>query len=140
MSEQLQNTSNKAMQPSSNETAETTAEQTSAETLNSQDTDIQENKLWAFLSYLWILSVIILLVKKDSPYAHYHAKQGSALFIISIITTFIDAFMPYAVIGFVLWIVQMGVWVLVIVGIINVLNGRKKPLPIIGAMVEDLKL
>ncbi len=44
--------------------------------------DVEENKLTAVLSYLWILFLIPLLTKKRSKFCQFHAKQGLVLFII----------------------------------------------------------
>ncbi len=42
--------------------------------------DVSANSLVAALSYVGILSVIILLSKKDSKFTQEHAKQGVVLF------------------------------------------------------------
>jgi len=52
--------------------------------------DVEENKVFAALSYLGILVLIPLLVKKDSKFAMEHAKQGLVLFIIEIVLWFIN--------------------------------------------------
>jgi uncharacterized membrane protein len=46
------------------------------------EADIKENKVVAAVGYLSILFLIPLLLKKDSPFAQYHAKQGLYLFIV----------------------------------------------------------
>ena len=46
------------------------------------ESDSQENKLIAALGYLSILFLIPLLLKKDSPFAQFHAKQGLYLFVV----------------------------------------------------------
>jgi len=40
----------------------------------------QEEKLWATLSYLGVLSIVVLLVKKEK-FIHDHAKQGFLVFV-----------------------------------------------------------
>ena len=51
-----------------------------------------DSKLLAAVSYLWICSVIIYLVKKDDEYVKFHAKQGVVIFAISVIGFFIGLF------------------------------------------------
>lgn len=46
------------------------------------ETDIKENKFVAAIGYLNILFLIPLLLKKDSPFAQFHAKQGLYLFLV----------------------------------------------------------
>lgn len=100
----------------------------------SSEKDIQENKVMAFLSYLGILFLIPLLAKKDSPYCQYHAKQGLVLFIAGFI------------VGFVVWIPIIGwaagivLFVLWLMGVINVLSGKTQPIPLIGQFAEKMKL
>jgi len=40
--------------------------------------DIEENKVLAIISYFWLLCLIPLLAKKDSPFAQFHAIRGLA--------------------------------------------------------------
>ncbi len=47
--------------------------------------DVHENKDVAAISYIWILSVVILFFRKDSPFVQFHAKQATTLFILSLI-------------------------------------------------------
>ena len=89
----------------------------------------QENKLLAAISYLWIVSIIMLLVKKDSKLVQFHAKQGLVLFIVSIILWFIP------VIG---WILNLLVVVAVVVGFIKALSGEYYKLPGVSILAEKI--
>jgi uncharacterized membrane protein len=68
--------------------------------------DVEENKDLAALSYAWIMAVVLLLFKKHSPFVHFHAKQGTVLFILSVIVWFI----PYANRGLELLVFLLMVW------------------------------
>lgn len=91
----------------------------------------QDEKLLAALSYLWILSVVIFLVKRDSPFVQFHAKQGLVLWIASIVFWFIP------VLG---WILNGVVIVFVIVGFVQALNGAEWKMPGISTLAEKIKL
>ncbi|OGY37496.1 MAG: hypothetical protein A3E36_02675 [Candidatus Andersenbacteria bacterium RIFCSPHIGHO2_12_FULL_45_11b] len=93
--------------------------------------DIRDNKVMAALSYVWILSVVFLLVKKDSPFVQFHAKQGVVLFAAS----FILGFIP--IIG---WLLNIAVLVLAIMGIIAAWQGKSTKLPIISTIAEQIKM
>ena len=95
-----------------------------------EDKDTQENKVLALLSYLGVLVIIPLLLKKDSPFVQFHAKQGLVLLVGWVISWF-------PVLG---WIVGIIVFVLSVMGIINVLDGEKKRLPIVGELAEKINL
>jgi len=96
--------------------------------------DVEQNKAMAAISYIWILFLIPLLVKKDSDFAKYHAKQGLVFFIFSTIVGFI-VWVP--VIG---WVLGVASFILFIIGLINALGGKKVPLPVIGQFAEKIKL
>lgn len=94
----------------------------------------QDDKLMGALSYLWILSVVMLLVKKDSPFVKFHATQGLVLFIIAVICGalwFIPVLGP---------ILNLGVIVLIIVGFLKALSGEQWEMPVIGMLAKKIKL
>jgi len=106
--------------------------------VQSNSKDVEENKLIAVIGYLGILCLIPLLLKKDSPYAQYHGKQGLVLFIAWII---VNAVMIIPVLG---WIVgffgNILCLILMIIGIINAANGQMKELPWIGHYGKSFNL
>jgi uncharacterized membrane protein len=96
-----------------------------------------DEKLFAFLCYLIsVIGVVLVLATKNErkEFSIYHAKQGMALFIAEMVVSvvvWILAFIPVIgrMAGWVLWIMILALW---IVGMMNALNGKKVPLPIIG--------
>lgn len=91
--------------------------------------DVKDNKLWAVLSYLGALAILPLLFKKDSVFVQFHAKQG-----LIILAGWVLGWLPF---GFLFVIAAI---VFSIMGIINVLNGEKKSLPIVGELAEKINL
>ena len=51
--------------------------------------DVADNKAVAALSYISILFLVPLLLKKDSPFAKAHAKQGLILFLFEVVVSFL---------------------------------------------------
>lgn len=106
--------------------------------------DIEQNKVMAILSYLSFLVLVPLFAVKNSPFARYHTNQGLVLFIVEVIIGVIYNvlrwILPYGLlwrtVGWIYSLCSLGFLVLTVIGIINVVNGRKKKLPIIG----DIKL
>lgn len=97
-----------------------------------QDKDIQENKLIAALAYLWVISIVVLLVKKDSKFAQFHAKQGLVLFLASIVAGFIPIigwFLLYPIIG-----------IIGLIGIIQALMGKYWRIPLVADLAEKINL
>lgn len=95
--------------------------------------DVTENKIWAAISYLGIIGLIVLFVKKDSPFAQFHAKQGSVLFAAEII------FM-LPIINFIGWIVEIVILVFAIMGIINAAQGKLWKMPVLGDLAAKIKV
>lgn len=91
--------------------------------------DINKNKAFAILAYLGILFLIPLLAAKDSKFARFHTNQGLILFICWILASILGAI---PVIKFFAWIVEVALFVLCIIGILNAAKGEAKELPVVG--------
>ncbi len=102
------------------------------------DQVVQEGKIYALVSYLWILCLIPLFFKKENKFALFHAKQGLILFIGEIAISIIGVipFLGWAV--FFLGSFVFGV--LSLAGMIRVLLGDYWKMPVIGEMAEKIEL
>ena len=89
--------------------------------------DVEENKDLAALSYAWIMAVVLLISKKHSPFVHFHAKQGTVLFILSVIFWLI----PYANRGLELLVFFLMVW-----GFLASAQGHWTELPFVGPLAR----
>lgn len=115
--------------------------------------DVEENKWISLLSYLGPLVFIPMFVKKHSKFARYHANQGLVLFITEgvysiatgIIMALLRAAFPVRLIGFtwsrgfvynsintIFSLASLVFVLLAVLGIINVVKGKAKDLPVIG--------
>ena len=92
----------------------------------------QENKLLAAISYLWIVSIIILLMKKESKFVQFHAKQGIILFIASVILTFIP------VLDWWLRWFNLLILIAVIVGFIKAFSGEYYKIPLVYSLASKI--
>ncbi len=96
----------------------------------------------ALLSYLWILFLVPLLAAKDDEFAQFHAKQGLVLFIFWVAIWI--ASIPLLIIPILGWLVilvaYIAAFVFFIMGIVNVLKGKKKELPVIGKFAKKFNL
>ena len=121
------------------------------------------NKALAALAYpFWIVGLIGMLVKKDSAYVKFHAIQGMALAAINIILSIIMVIIGI-VLGIIVGLIDVALgtngmlvslgsvltsgiggivglvtFVLMILGIINAVQGTMKPLPIIGEKIDGM--
>ncbi len=87
-----------------------------------------DSNLMAALSYIWLISVIMLVIKKDDEFVKFHAKQGLILFIISWI----------GVIPVIGWIIDVIVVIFIIIGFIKALTGERYKLPLIGDLAAKI--
>ncbi|MBI5037663.1 MAG: DUF4870 domain-containing protein [Candidatus Kerfeldbacteria bacterium] len=89
-----------------------------------------DSNLMAALSYVWILSIVMLIIKKDDEFVKYHAKQGLILFILSFV----------GVIPVIGWFVWLAVVILDIIGFIKALSGERYKVPVVGDLAEKIKM
>lgn len=97
-------------------------------------TDVEQNKKIATLSYVFILFLMPLLLKHNSKYAQFHAKQGLALFVVELVV-FVISWIPF--IGQVL---VLAMFVISIIGIIKTLNGEWWEIPFIYDWSQRVKI
>ena len=101
-----------------------------------KDQQILEGKVLAILSYLSILCIIPLVLKKDNPFVLKHGKQGLILFLGEV-----AVFILHIILG--QWILRLGMFVfgvLSFVGLIAVLQGRDAELPVVSNLANSITL
>lgn len=85
---------------------------------------------WGVLSYLGILCLIPLLLKRRNRFAQFHSKQGLLVFILS-------WFIKIPVIG---WVIGLCLGIIWIIVIIQVFRKKYWEIPLIGALAKKLKI
>lgn len=103
--------------------------------------------LLGVLSYLSVLAFIPFFCEKNVQFVHNHAVRGVNLFILEMAVNivakaaiYIIGIMPVLgtliafLISIILWAINVGFLVLCIIGIINVVRGEDKDLPLIDAI------
>lgn len=85
-----------------------------------------QRNLLAALGYVWFICIIILLVKKGDPFILQHAKNGTALFVLSVLWFF--------------WPIGVIILLFEIYGFYQAFIGNSYKLPIIGDWLETVKL
>ena len=92
--------------------------------------EIKEGKGYAICAYLGILVLVPILGAKQNRFAMYHANQGLILLIFMIICNVIGSWVPFAgLVGSAGWLIGV---IFLILGIVNVVNGVARQLPVIG--------
>lgn len=98
-----------------------------------QETKPDDYRVTAALAYVFLL-FFIPMVKKDSEFCQFHAKQGIVMFVVWIAVSFL-AWIP-----FVGWAAWLSMLVLNITAIVKTLNGEKWEIPYLGKYAKQIKL
>jgi uncharacterized membrane protein len=107
------------------------ADQQKNSTPSATPEDIEKNKGIAAVTY--VLFFLPYLAAKDSKFAMYHANQSLVLLILAVAGNFVLGIIP--VLGWILLpFFGIGVFVLWLIGVLNALNGKMQPLPLIGSI------
>lgn len=116
-----------APQPSAAPTEQPTAAATS-----------DNSTLMGVLAYIGILVIIPFLTSRNDPFVKFHIKQGVVLVVIEIVLY---------VIGSMVWMlapllmfVNLGALVLSIIGIVNVIQKKQEPLPLVGKFAAHVNI
>ena len=102
--------------------------------------DAEDNKLITILAYLGLLFLIPYFVKKNSKFARFHCNQGLVLLITAAIaltaTGIVSAIFGAIRLGWLgtilMTLAELGWLAFIVIGIINVVKGETKELPLIG--------
>jgi len=107
-------------------------------TLESSATAIEEGKTMAIISYLTIIGLVAALIMngdKKNTFARYHIRQSFGLMLTSFAISFIS-WIPF--IGWVIAIVAFFFLIFLwFTGLFNALNGKEKPLAVLGKYYEE---
>ncbi|MFA4818361.1 MAG: hypothetical protein WC621_00800 [Patescibacteria group bacterium] len=97
-----------------------------------------DDKVYAALSYLFVLAIVPLLFKRQREFVQWHARQGFLLFLAEIIIMIVS---PIPVLG---WLVAFVGWlaavVLTLLGLASALTGRYWVMPYLGEYAKKLKI
>ncbi|OQX86556.1 MAG: hypothetical protein B6D55_05775 [Candidatus Omnitrophica bacterium 4484_70.2] len=98
---------------------------------------IQEGIFFALISYVFFLVILTLLFKRENKFCLFHAKQGLVIFVMETVIILLrlllgEIFNFFYHLGMLISIV-LSVW-----GIISVLMGKYKKLPLIGEIASKI--
>jgi uncharacterized membrane protein len=95
--------------------------------------DAEQNKGMAIIAYILFFIPLLTGDHNKSPFVKYHTNQGLVLFLFSVGGSIVSSILVFIVIGILLmFVVGIASLVFCVIGRINVVNGRMKPLPLIG--------
>lgn len=98
----------------------------------------QKNTLMGVLSYIGPLVIVSYATAKDDPFVKFHIKQGLVLLAIEVVVW---------IAGMMMWqlypllsIINLAALILSIIGIVNVVQGQEKELPLVGGFASHVTI
>ncbi len=100
----------------------------------------KKNTAMAVLAYIIFFIPLLTGDAKKDAFVKYHTKQGIVLFLLVVLINVLGWIVPFYFWFSISWILSLGTLVLLILGIINAVNGKQEPLPVIGKFADIFKL
>jgi len=98
----------------------------------------QKNIGMAIVAYIIFFIPLLTDAKKD-PFVKYHVKQGLVLFIGWVLVGILSYILPWQLV-IISQFLDLGLFILMIIGIVNAAKGEQKPLPVIGKFGDQFKI
>jgi len=119
---------------------------------NNNITTGDDGKTVGIVSYLtiigWLVAYFAMHNEKKTEQGSYHLRQTLLFYLIYlvfriiwsvvVVSLFFTSLSMIALAGTIIWIVNIGFFVLWLLGFIAAVNGQKKPMPIIGDPAQKM--
>lgn len=94
----------------------------------------EQSVLFGALAYVGPLVVVSYIMAKDVASVKFHIKQGLVLFVIEVGLWFLGGmlWMLYPI----MMIINLALLVLAVMGIMNAINKKETPLPLVGSFAK----
>lgn len=99
-------------------------------------TIIDEGKTIAIISYITVIGLIIAYLlnnSKKNAFAQFHIEQSMRIVVLAFANYLLGWVLPSSL-GVITTIISIGIFILIILGIVNAINGKTTPLPVIGTI------
>lgn len=102
-----------------------------------EQSTIDEGKTTAIISYIFTpIGLLIAYLMNNSSknvFAQFHIGQSVRLAVLGVANMVLGWILPYSL-SMITSIIGLGIFVLMVLGIINAANGKETPLPLIGTI------
>jgi len=100
--------------------------------------NIDNDKIWAVVSYIFF-PIPLIFAKHKSNFLKYHINQSIILFVVSTIGQIVSGALHSPIFWLPKFIFGAFMIALFVIGVINAVNKKEKPLPTIGKWFSFLK-
>jgi uncharacterized membrane protein len=102
--------------------------------------DFSSKAIITAASYVGPLVIIPYMLDKENPFTLFHIKQGLVVFVIGLIGWVLTNFLFMGWLYPLITLLNLGLFVLSIMGIINVLKRKEAELPLVGQFAKHIKI
>jgi uncharacterized membrane protein len=106
----------------------------------SENFDFSSKAIIAAASYVGPLVIIPFMLDKENPFTLFHIKQGLVVFVIGLVCWVLSNFLFMGWLYPIITLVNLGLFILSIIGIINVLKHKEAELPLVGQFAKHIKI
>lgn len=97
--------------------------------------EILEGKMYAVLSYVSILCIVPLILKKDNTFVLSHGRQGLVLFVGEVATMVISIVIPFVFRPFLFILFGFSFW-----GMVTAIRGQGVELPVVSKIADKITI
>lgn len=98
-----------------------------------------KNTTMAVIAYILFFVPLLTGDAEKDPFVKYHVKQGLVLFLLVVLINVIGWIIPFYFWYTISWLLSLGTLVLLVLGIVNAVNGKQAPLPVVGGFANIFK-
>ncbi len=114
------------------QTSNTTEQVVTTEQQKPTQEPVDNTTLMSILAYIGILVLIPYFTAKENPIVKFHVRQGLVLLVPEILLWIASEMLWSSLLSPIFTLLNLGLLVLSVIGIINVLHKKQVPLPLIG--------
>lgn len=106
----------------------------------SDNLDFSSKSLITAASYVGPLVIIPYMLDKENPFTLFHIKQGLVVFVLGLIGWVLPNLLFMGFLYPIIALLNLGLFILSIMGIINVLKHKEAELPLVGQFAKHIKI
>jgi uncharacterized membrane protein len=98
---------------------------------------VKDGKTIAIISYITFIGTIVAFVmnqNKKNTFAAFHIRQAIGIVLLSFLIGYLNRFIHISGLN---WLLNAGVFVLFILGIVSAAQGEEKPIPLLGEQFQQ---
>lgn len=101
---------------------------------------VDNTTLMSVLAYIGILVLIPYFTAKENPVVKFHIRQGLVLLVPEVLFWIASEMLWSSLLSPIFMVLNLGLFILSVIGIINVVNKKQVPLPLVGQYAKHFNI